>query len=158
MDKDAKTERAERNALLKLTPNSIDIKIDGQDVRVAGNKEENAALNMIMAAQGRALIQRALKKWQDMDEVPSPKELRDVAGAMRDIAQFSAEIYSGSDDPLGKGGKKEDEKQVAEVDFSKLVKKPIEVQTKQADGQEGTTPKGGGSVGSIQGQATSGKS
>lgn len=126
-------------SIQKLLPHSIEMKIDGRDVRVATDKYENAVLNMIMAAQGRTLIQEALKKWKDMDETPSPKELRDIAGAMRDLAAFSAEIYNTTEPIADKETSPTKPADTAEdLDFSKITSKPIEVDANNAE-----TPKAG---------------
>jgi hypothetical protein len=117
-------EKPKKVALIKqLTPNSIVMTIDGQEVRVAMDKEENAILNMILASQGRSLIQRALKHWQEQDQIPLPKELRDIAGAMRDIAAFSAEVYATAAPP---NTNQEKPVEVTEINFDDLNKKPEE--------------------------------
>lgn len=126
-----------KSALARLTPNSETIVIDGQVVRVATDKAENAILNMILAAQGRAQVQRALKHWSDMDQIPSPKELRDIAGAIRDIAQTTKEIYEQADALPGKPvSSGESHKDPITLDFSKLVAKAKKVEEAKDEEEE----------------------
>lgn len=118
-------EKKKCTALARLTPNTVSVVMDGKEVRVPLNKDENAILNMIMASQGRSLIQRAMKKWEDDEQTPTPKELRDIAGAMRDIAGFSAEVYA-STPAVEPPSEKLVDKPDGALDFSKMSK-PIEV-------------------------------
>lgn len=87
-----------KNALARLVPNSLFIKTDdGESIVVATSATENAILNMVMASQLRARLQEALKKWKEMDSVPTPKEMKDMAEAAAIIAKFSGEVYSKGD-------------------------------------------------------------
>lgn len=124
-----------KSALARLTPNSTTIVIDGQVVRVATDKAENAILNMVLAAQGRAQVQRALKHWNDMEQIPSPKELRDIAGAIRDIAQTTKEIYEQADaiPAPSTPGKSQDP---ITLDFSKLASKAKKVEEVKEEDEE----------------------
>lgn len=109
------------STIKRLTPNSVDVKIDGSEVRVAFSKDENAILNMIMASQMRAMIQAAIKSYKDKDAVLSPKEIADLAKAAKDVASFSAEIYSGAGE-INKD-EKEDKKAggILDVNFTSLT-------------------------------------
>lgn len=80
---------------------------------------------MVLASQGRSLIQRALSHWKDEAVIPSPKELRDIAGAMKDIAAFSAEVYAAAEPVATKDPEKQAEKAAEEINFEDLTK-PIE--------------------------------
>jgi len=112
-------------SLSVYTPNSITLKIGTEDVIVALDKQENAFLNMVLASQGRSLIQRALAHWKDQEQIPSPKEMRDIAGAMKDIASFSAEVYATAEPVASKDPEKQAEKAAEEINFDDLTK-PIE--------------------------------
>lgn len=110
--------------IIAFTPDAITLSIGGENVLVPITKGENAFLNMVLAAQGRTLIQRTLAHWKEQDAVPSPKELRDIAGAMRDVAAFSAEVYATAEPVSAKDPEKKAE-QAEEIDFEELTK-PIE--------------------------------
>lgn len=116
---------AKKNAIDRLTPNSKILVVDGEELRLAADKAENTILNMLLAAQGRALITRTLKRYKDLEETPSPKELRDIAAALRDIAAFSSEVYEAAE-PISAGMEKEKEAEkadVTDISFEDLTKK-----------------------------------
>jgi hypothetical protein len=124
-----------RSALTRLTPNSVDMKIDGQDIRVATDSSENRIMNMVMASQMRSLIQQSLKKFAEQDVTLTPKEIRDMAEAAKSVAAFSAEVYSvGEGIDVNKSEKPAENQETsdAEPDFASLVSPKIpEVETKQ---------------------------
>jgi predicted DNA-binding transcriptional regulator YafY len=62
---------------------------------------------MVMAAQIRNLIQRTLKAYKDKEIMPTPKELKEIAEAARNAAEFSGEIYKGADEVEAPGTKQE---------------------------------------------------
>lgn len=111
--------------IVAYTPEAITLSIGGEEVLVATTIQENAFLNMVLASQGRSLIQRALSHWKDEAVIPSPKELRDIAGAMKDIAAFSAEVYAAAEPVATKDPEKQAEKAAEEINFEDLTK-PIE--------------------------------
>lgn len=90
-------------ALANLVPNAFKVDIDGNEVFVASNREENSMLNMVVAARMRALLETTLKKYKEKDVVMSPKELKDFTDAAKNIAEFSDVIYAGSDPLTDKG-------------------------------------------------------
>jgi hypothetical protein len=110
-----------KNAVQTLAPNAISVVVNGEEVMVPADKLENAVMNMILASQARHLVQKALKKWDEADETPSPKELRDIAAAMRDIAQFSAEVYE-KNEPISESEKKVEPAKADDVTFEELGK------------------------------------
>ncbi len=129
--------------LKKLTPNAVDTVIDGQNIRVATNKSENAIMNMIVAAQMRNLMQETIKKYKDDDVKLMPKELADLAKAARDIAQFSAEIYIGVEDIAPQEPKRVDPSAPDNEapDFS-VMTKPNEKAGANPQGPDAATPNG----------------
>ncbi len=113
--------KSKRDAeLSRLIPKSMTIKTDSGTIVVAGNSEENKILNYLIVGQIRDLVQSTLKKWKDSEQVPSPKDLKDIAAAGRDLCEFSDAVYKGADEL-----QKPDEKQAEPVnddDFSALAK------------------------------------
>lgn len=115
-------------ALALLTPNAIKTKIDDREIVVASNKEENAALNMIMISMGRGLIQEALKQWKEDGQIPSPKELRDIITSMKELAESSKAIYEGAE-PIQSGkpikdAEKTSDGGLGDISFDKITKIP----------------------------------
>ncbi len=133
----AEKKKSKVSTLGLYTPEAITLRIGGEDVVVATSKGENAFLNMVLASQGRSLIQRTLAHWKDQDQIPSPKELRDIAGAMKDIAVFSAEVYATADPVPTKDPEKRAE-QAEDINFDDLTK-PIEPHGKGDDKPDGDT-------------------
>ena len=89
---------AKRNTateISRLLPNSVEIADGSQVIRVAGNASENRTLNYLLAAQIRALLEKNVKKYSDIEQPMTPKELKELADAGRSLAEFSAEIYKG---------------------------------------------------------------
>ena len=82
-----------KNNTNSLVPNATILKVDGMEIVIPSNKEENAILAIMLTSQGRAFIRNALKKYQEGDQVPTPKELRDIAGAIRDINESCTAIF-----------------------------------------------------------------
>ncbi len=127
----AKTKQRESEArsIAKLTPNSVDVQVDGAELRVAANRHENSVMNMILASQLRHLIQSQIKTYKEDEIKLTPKELADLAKAARDIATFSAEVYtptsSGSEVTINGEEKEDSASEVAaeEVGFDKITEK-----------------------------------
>jgi hypothetical protein len=117
-----KKPKSKSSALAQLTPNAFIVPINGTDVTVAANKEENTILNMLLASRMRAVIQKTMEDYKDDEVKFTPKELRDLAAAARDVAAFSAEVYA-SAEPLGKTEKPAEQ----ENDLSfEVLTKPVE--------------------------------
>lgn len=116
-----------------LVPNSVMVKMaDGKDVRVAMDKEENTILNMMMVSQLRSIIQSAMQSYADKDVIPSPKELRDLAGAIKDSNDASNAVYEKLELPNQRREEKAiDTAMDGEVDFGKLSDTP-KVETNDA--------------------------
>lgn len=103
-----------------LMPNSIVVKMDGREVRVAMDKAENHILNMLLVAQLRSIIQNSIKSYEEKEVIPSPRELRDLAGAVRDANEASNAIYEKIELPHAKQPEKHVEQVIDASDFSKL--------------------------------------
>ena len=129
----------DHRVIKSLTPCSLDISVDGQIIRVATERHENAIMNMIMACQMRALLQKQVKNYYDEELKMTPKELSDLTAAARNIASFSGEVY-GAADPINKSTKPSEQKVAEEgVDFTKLTQKPaIDVKVEpKPEGEDG---------------------
>ena len=87
--------RKEKLAFTRLVPGAIKVEIGGTEVRIAVSPEENQLLNAILAAQGRALIHREIKKWRDQDATMTPKDLKDLMSSIKDSIETSDNVYKG---------------------------------------------------------------
>lgn len=84
--------------LASLVPNAIRVKNDdGEEVFVASDRAENKLLSMVVAAQMRALLQTSMKTYNEKGMTPTPKELKELTEAARNIAEMSDAIYVGTD-------------------------------------------------------------
>lgn len=125
-----KPEKTKEELLNDLMPSSIVVKTDdGGELRVAMNKDENNIMSMILAAQLRAMIQRTIKTYEEKEAIPSPRELRDLAAAVKEINESSGAIYDRME-PLPTEKQALPPAQDDDADFSKLtvmdpVKEPI---------------------------------
>ena len=109
-------------SLQTQTPNSVVVKQDGQEIVVPTTRQETAFMNMFMAAALRTKIFEELKRWKDLDEHPSPKELADLAKAAKDIASLTSDVVF-AQDIEAQEKRVEPEPPAPDVDFSKLDKK-----------------------------------
>ncbi len=135
----AEKKPSKNKALAMLTPNAIKTSINGEEIVVAGNKGENDVLNMVVAAQMRNMLQENIKRYKESGQTLTPKELKELAEAARNIAEFSGEIYKGAeslDERSTENSKEPGEKKVegtlSDISFDKI--KPIEVKTNDAGG------------------------
>ncbi len=83
-----------RSSINQLTPNAIEVTINKKELRVASNKEENNIMNMIVMAQMRHMIQNHIKRYEDEERLLTPKEVKDMADAVKAMAGASQEIYA----------------------------------------------------------------
>lgn len=120
--------------LARLIPQAIEVKSGEDVVVVAGNAEENKILNYYLAAKARSLIDNNLERYKAQETLLTPRELRDVAGACRELAEFSATLYKEAE-PLLPTEKVVEASEVP--NFEKL--KPIEEEPEPAD--DATGPK-----------------
>lgn len=116
---------AKSKELSKLTPKAIEIDLgDDNKVLVPGDKEENDIMMKIMAAKIRDLVEQTIKQYKDTGARLSPKDLKDLASAGKDIAEFSGNVYK-EEAPRPTEEKKAE--QVIDVeDFGALNKKKKE--------------------------------
>jgi hypothetical protein len=81
-----------------MMPNAVIIStVDGQELTVPSNKEENSFANQVVIAQIRQQINRNLKLYREREELMTPKELKDMAEAAAVLIKSSAEIYQNAD-------------------------------------------------------------
>lgn len=107
------------SALARLV-DSIEIKnSDGSTTMVPVSAEDNATANKILASQMRNLIQKSIVKFGDL-ALMTPKELKELAEAARNVAELSGEVYK-SGESIGDGNEKTIEPAVTDIlDFSRL--------------------------------------
>jgi hypothetical protein len=120
-----------------LLPNSLVVRMDGKDVRVAMDKAENNILNMLLVAQLRNIIQNSIKSYEDKEVIPTPRELRDLAGAVRDANEASNAIYEKIELPSQQRPEKQVEQVLDAADFSKLGNTPEVVEPAKEETNEG---------------------
>lgn len=83
----------DKKALVALIPNATKVEVDGKELLIPGNADENKILDQVVAAQIRGIIQDSIQRYNDKEAILTPKELKDLADAGRSLAQFSAEVY-----------------------------------------------------------------
>lgn len=111
-------------AIERLTPNAVTITVKGEELRVATDASENSIMNMIMASQMRSMIQKAMEDYRNDEVKLTPKEIRDLAGAAKDIATFSAEVYAAAE-PITQAPKPtEAPTDVTDINFESLHNVP----------------------------------
>ena len=127
----AEPKKSKRSAVVaRLTPDSVDIEINGRAIRVAANRGENTTLNAIMISQGRDLVQRTIKAYEDMDETPSPRELNDLIRSMGTLVEASNVVYLPAE-PILNNEKKAEPTEPDDISFEGLHKPPeIKEETK----------------------------
>lgn len=96
MAKKTKDEKAEQKAITKLVPQSTKVLVDGQEIIVAANAQENDILNKIVVGQVRTALTEALKRYKDKDMLPTPRELKELTAAVKEMTELSANVYKGS--------------------------------------------------------------
>jgi hypothetical protein len=137
-----------KTALQRLTPNSIVATINGKEVQVAADAGENTILNAIMVARGRTFLHATLKHYEDLDDAPSPRELKDLLSAMQNLVETSNVVYATAE-PINdrKPSERHADKPDDSIDFSNLHKLPT---------VEGSPPEAGGAgfVSGVQGEAS----
>ncbi len=113
-----------KSAALARLVESIEITgDDGTKLMVPVSAEANATLNKIMASQMRALIQKSMEKFADQEHM-TPKELKELTEAARNVAEFSGEVYKAGEEINEPGEKKVEAIPADIIDFSKLKSQP----------------------------------
>jgi hypothetical protein len=127
------------SALARLVT-SIEIKNpDGSLTLVPVSAEDNTTANKILASQMRDLISRSIAKFGSLDMM-TPKELKEITEAARNIAEFSGEVYKSGDFPQdGDSGEKHvDQSSVEPIDFASI--KSGQKKPEEQEGQLESTP------------------
>lgn len=135
--------------MARLLPTAIEVKEGDDTIVVAGSPEENRILNYYLAAKIRAILDKAIQRYKDGEVLLTPRELRDLAGAGRDLSEFSATLYKESE-PLNAAKPVE---QITDVpNFDKL--KPVELNDHKASSNgTGGPEKEGGRIGADTNRA-----
>lgn len=119
------TPASKRSAIVARIAKTLTIKVDGSDVHVPVGKAENQIHNCIMVSQVRDLVKLNMKRIKEMEQVISPKELKDLVDAVGRLAESSAEIYKDLDGEIDQRNEKPAEKagdeEVIDVDFSQIT-------------------------------------
>jgi hypothetical protein len=110
-------------AIDTLTKRSMKVVINGTEVVVPLDKIENTILNNIMASQGRAIVQKAIKDYKDQEQTPTPRELKDLIGAMKEVIDMTGMIFANGD--IGDAPEQNVSNGTPEttIDFSEISKK-----------------------------------
>jgi hypothetical protein len=131
-------EEKDNIVIRKLVPNAIVVPVDGRDVIVPTDRGENARMNMMVASVMRSLLMENIKNYKDKEVTLTPKELADLAKALKDINSASLEIYAAAEskaNPL-EGIKVADASHASKpLSFDK-IKKPPTIEVK-ADNESG---------------------
>ena len=112
--------KTKEQVLNDLTPNAVVVRMGDKDVRVAIDRGENNILNMLAVAQLRSIIQSAIASYEEREVIPSPRELRDLAGAIREVSESSNAIYDKIELPNARQPEKQVEQVIDSSDFDKL--------------------------------------
>jgi hypothetical protein len=137
----AEKKKSKKLAIGSLTPNSFLVNIGGTEVRVPKDKFENALMNMCLSARLRTVLEQHMDEYKKDEKILSPKELRDLAGAARDIAAFSAEVYNASEPIANPSPTQVEQSPGEDISFDTLSTPP----TVDQDEPTGETPKADGS-------------
>lgn len=81
------------SALARLMPSILVKKDDGTTIMVPLGEDENKIANQILASEMRSVIQTTMERYKSA--TLTPKELKELAEACRNVAEFSAEVYKG---------------------------------------------------------------
>lgn len=127
----AKKDKKPPTTISSFVPKSFTISHAGESVMVPHDAYENALLNMFLAARLRATLEHHMNEYKKDEKILSPKELRDLAGAARDIAAFSAEVYN-ANEPIANPSPTQVEQSPGEdISFDTLSTPPtVEEETK----------------------------
>lgn len=100
---------------------SIEIKHDdGTVTNVPVSKEDNSVANKVLITQVRTMISGAIKEYKDKGITLSPKDLRELASAVREVADSSTEIYKDGEDVVPPSTEKKVEALPDEISFDAI--------------------------------------
>lgn len=136
-----------KSMISRLAPDAIITEVNGREVIVPSTIGENTVLNAIMIARGRTFLHATLKHYEDLDDAPSPRELKDLIGAMHNLVEASNIIYATAEPISDRKSERHADKPDDSIDFSNLHKLPT---------VEGNPPEAGsgGSVPPVQDEAS----
>lgn len=111
--------KGKKSGALARLVSSIEINNpDGTVTHVPISAEDNSTANKILASQMRELISKSIHKFGGLD-VMTPKELKELTEAARNVAEFSGEVYK-SGESIETGEKRAEPVLEDVLDFSKL--------------------------------------
>lgn len=119
----AAEKKPKKSAIERLTPNAITVRVNGEDVRVATSREEDQVMNMFLAARIRNVLNKTMDDYKNDDVKLTPREIKDLASAARDIATFSAEVYAAAE-PIKDSPKPTEAPDVTDISFAALHSTP----------------------------------
>lgn len=136
-----KTKSKTSSSIAALTPKSIVVNIDGQDVTVAMDKFENQMLNFMLIGAVRAMYMRTMKEYTELEKTATPLELKQITDAAKQLVEMSTGAYEG---PVVMPSEKMAERTEAPTDiaFDGLTKVP---EIKQPNDPNRTEEEGGAS-------------
>ena len=126
---------------------SIEVKHpDGTSMLVPVTAEDNTIANKILASQMRDLISRSIAKFGSLDMM-TPKELKEITEAARNIAEFSGEVYKSGDLPQDEDGEKRVESSTVEpLDFASIKSDQKKAEPPEKKQEQQLPPKEEGEV------------
>jgi hypothetical protein len=80
--------------LARLTPNAIVVTVNGESVRVASSKDEHQIMMMFLAARMNNIINTTLDDYKNDGVKFTPRELKELASAARDINTLGVEVWA----------------------------------------------------------------
>jgi len=116
----------DKKALTRLIPHNVITK-DGVEVMVPTGQAENSMANKFLASQMRHMLHEQIKKYNDGEIRLTPKELKDLTEAARNVAEFSGVVYKESDeiDHLAPPKAGEKPAEAEEIDLGTIGEKTI---------------------------------
>lgn len=127
--------KTKRSAIVARIAKTLSITVDGSEVHMPVGKLENQMLNCLLISQVRQMTQENLKRYKDLDQAITPKELKDLIDSVANLAKSSSEIYSEVEGEIGadkqeKAAEKIEESQQEDDDF-------IDITQPKQDQQDG---------------------
>jgi hypothetical protein len=124
---------AKKSSALSRLITSIEVKDENGTLSVPVSKESNSLANKVLITRIRTMIEESIKEWKMKGLSLTPKELRELAGAARDVADSSNLIYGDGEDIVDPSSKPEkDAEQVSPeaIDFSNLKPENADTESK----------------------------
>lgn len=102
-------------------PNAVLVPINGEDILVPTNREEAAIQNIILASQFRQTLQNALRHYKEKEMIPTPKELRDMAAAIRDCNETCSAVFDRVELPMNETSPQKPKEDDTLPDFTRII-------------------------------------